>query len=218
MNKLLKFFEEGNNTKKAAFVGSVAGLCALFMGISQPELTQAREALAVVQLFWLVLLTFSLTSLFFDFVKFVWRHENKMNKTYDLPFNLVLTSTTAVILGGVIFSLWSYMLTLYSKVFAQFTIIWGFPSFVVIVCIIVAIFIKKREKNILLIVQMFADSVIMGLFVMIAGLYLEFSITKLFHTHWFYPIAPLTMLGFFIILIGLALYRKQNLLKPYQEE
>lgn len=214
MKKLLKFFEENDNAKKAAFVGSVAALCALFMGIDKPDISQARDALAIVQVFWLVLLTLGLTSLFFDFVKFIWRHENKLNKNYDLPFNFVLTSTMAVILGSVLFSLWSYMLILYAKVFAQFSVIWGFPSFVVITCIIIAIFIKKYEQKIPLIIQMFADSVTMGLFVMTAGLYLEFAVTKLFQIHWFYPIAPASAVGFFLLFILLALYRKQDLLKP----
>lgn len=91
MNRLIIFLEDQKHAKKAKFVGFIAALCALFMGISRPEIADAKAALAVIQLFWLVLLTISITSLFFDFVLYARKEERTTNEKYGLPFDFVFS-------------------------------------------------------------------------------------------------------------------------------
>ncbi|MFZ3031469.1 MAG: hypothetical protein WA082_00340, partial [Candidatus Moraniibacteriota bacterium] len=102
MNQILNFLENKANSRKAKFVGFIAALCGIFLSIPVPEIAVAKNALGAIQLFWFVILTLSLTSLFVDLLRYVWHEERTASKKYDIPFESVVTAFIGVILGAVI--------------------------------------------------------------------------------------------------------------------
>ena len=212
MNRLIAFLEVNKHAKKAQFVGFVAALCALFMSVSAPGDMEAKKALAVIQLFWLVLLTLSLTSIFLDFGKYVWRAEREASKKYDVPFDYVATATIGVILGAVIANLWRYIFALYSEVLAVFTVMIAFPSLIAIGSVFIAIVIKRNETKIAPIFEILADSIIVGVLTGVAGMYLQESFTEFFYLYWFTIVAPSVAFTFFVFVVVMMLYRKKKLL------
>ncbi len=201
MNKLITFLESSEQSRKAKFVGFIAALCALFISITPPENADAKTALAVIQFFWLVLLTVSLTSLFYDFLKYIWHTEKVVNNQYDLPFSYIFTATIGAILGGVVLNLWRYIIDLYADVLAQFTVLIGFPGGVAIGCVLLAIFIEKNKGKIPPILSILADSIILGVLVGVAGMYIEVGITKFFYLFWFTKVAPTVASLFFVFVV-----------------
>lgn len=211
MNKLIKFLENPEKERKAKFVGFIAALCALFVSITPPKIIEAKTALAIIQLFWLVLLTISLTSIFFDFVGYIREEEKTINKKYNLPFNFIFSSSLGLILALVVLNLWRYILALYTEIIAEFMVLYGFPFSIMIGCVVGAILLKKYEGKIYSIFEILADSIFTGILFSIFGFYAQEAFTKLFYPYWFFSVAPITSIGFFVLFVILAIYRKQKL-------
>jgi len=209
MNMLVEFLEE--KQKKAKFVGFVAALCALFMSVSSPILSQAKTALAVIQLFWLVLLTFGLTSLFFDFIKAVWKNQKTRSKKYDLPFDYVFSISLGCILGAVIFNLWSYMALLYTDILATLLVSLGLPMGTIIGAMLLMVFVEKHKNQFTLFSQILIISFALGFLTGSVGMYTQVALTKMYYFYWLSIVAPAATLLFFVIVVAINLFRKQKL-------
>lgn len=97
------------------FVGILAGIGALFLSISPPDNLKAREALANVQLVWLLIITITVVLLFIEFIQLSdrWEKDMMIKKGFDITDTIsMFVSLTALY---VIFNLWIYIINLYNN-------------------------------------------------------------------------------------------------------
>lgn len=210
-----EFLDIPKNKRLVTYSGAIAGLAGVFLSIPVPEIIDVKKALINLQLFWLVLLTLALTSLFISFVKFIWKKEKVMLQGYDVPIKGGFTAISGSILFTAILNLWRYMLGLYAEVFAAFTIWIGFPAVVIIGSTFLAIFLQKREEKMRMIWSFIAISIMEGVLSAVAGVYIHEGITGYFYPFWFTIVAPSVAGGFFLLFLIGCLYNKVNPLKPY---
>jgi hypothetical protein len=196
------------------YTGALSGISGLFLGITPPAVTDAIKALAYIQLFWLILLTFTLTYLFTSFVKFVLKQERDALSIYDVPVG-AFTGFIGVILIVILLNLWRYMLSVYTEVFAAFTVMIGFPALIALGSIYIAIWVRKIEHKIPLIVRLIVDSIIFGALCSVAGLYIQVGITQYFYPYWFTKIFPIVAIGYFILILFVVIYKNRKIFKPY---
>lgn len=142
-------FEEFWNKKKIMiqFTGAVTTIGALFLNISTPQNETAKMALANIQMFWLIIVTTCLTSLFVDFIIYIIKFEKEL-RNRSLPVYGGFSVMTGGILLWLVLNLWSYILSLYTNSFAKF-ISMSYPAIFFIVGTLILIYIEKKKFKIL---------------------------------------------------------------------
>lgn len=138
-------FEEFWDKKKIMiqFTGAVTTIGALFLNISTPQNEAARTALANIQMFWLVIITTALTSLFVDFIFYIIRLERELSNR-SLPVYGVFSAMVGATLLWLVLNLWSYILSLYTNPFVKF-ISMSYPAIFLIVGTLILKYIEKKQ-------------------------------------------------------------------------
>jgi len=183
------------------FTGLVATLGALFLNIPVPAVEDARLALANIQVFWLVLLTLSLTKLFFSFTALVIKTERDIKRKYDLPvgaFSLTIGITFLVVIGN----FWRYIIDLYGKSFFDFMNI-IFPALVAMACMVLLLYVEKNRGKFTRFSYIIILSFIIAALTSVVGVYLQQTILGYFYFYWLNCVLP----GAFIFFVaGLTIY------------
>ncbi|TSC60455.1 MAG: hypothetical protein LiPW15_333 [Parcubacteria group bacterium LiPW_15] len=181
--------------------GLIAALSALFLDIPVPQIEDAKIALANVQFFWLVLLTISLTKLFFSLIDLTIKTEKEIKKKYDLPIG-VFSMTLATILLMVLGNFWKYIFDLYGKSFWGFMDI-VFPELVAVSCVLLLLFVEKKRSRFTRFSYIIVLSFVLGLLIGLAGIYIQEALIGYFYFYWLNLIFPGATI---IVALGLMIF------------
>jgi hypothetical protein len=102
-----------------SFTGFTAALAALFLNVA-PTNNDAKTMLANIQVFWLLILVLSLTTLFVRCLKTIFNTEKTSGQKRDIPTSGYFTLTAAIVFSWIVLNFLGYILSSYP---GPFTII-----------------------------------------------------------------------------------------------
>lgn len=205
---LAKFWEEQIILVK--ITGSLVALGALFLNISVPVADEAKSLLANIQVFFLLIITVVLMVLFTRFIKYLVKEEKAIENKYKAPMIGTFSIASFFVLAWFIFSLWGYIISLYSRSFVQFLYI-SFPGIIIVGGGLFGLFIEKRREKFTNFSQIIINSFILSVLISVAGIYIQHGILKYFYHHWFFPVPHILFLIFFFGFSVLFKVRKRKL-------
>lgn len=98
-------------------VGILAGVGALFLSIAPPDNVEARQALANIQLVWLIIISLSCGTLFISFHNFFIDLEKHYSSKWSIDLKETISLIIFLSLFYIISNLWIYIIKLYSIAF-----------------------------------------------------------------------------------------------------
>jgi len=141
---------------------------ALFLNIPKPDDINIQNSLLNIQMFWLILITIGLSSVFIDFVSFIIKIEKKLKKN-KLPVYASFSIFSASVVFWFICNMWNYIILSYNDNFFEFSKM-IYPGLSLVLGTLFLIFIAKKKINILLeglfvaiIISLWLANVIVGL-------------------------------------------------------
>lgn len=201
--------------RKEKVLISIAGLSAtlgaLFLNVPIPQTAEAKTALANIQVFWLILLTISLTGLFINFMKLAMKRERKISRKYDLPFG-IFSLTLASVFLIILWNFWLYIFSLYGKSLLGFLNM-IFSEIVAVLCVLLALFMETRRKKFTRLSAALVYSFILAITITTMGILVQEAIWKYFYLYWLYFVLPGLFLISSITLVAIALFKRMPLLK-----
>lgn len=115
---MIKEFYEKNRSL-IQIVAYTTAIGALFLNIPKPENVQAQNILLNIQMFWLILITAGLSSIFVDFVVFIIYIEKELRKK-EIPVFITFSLSTSFVVIWFLFNLWNYIFLSYSDNLSHF--------------------------------------------------------------------------------------------------
>lgn len=191
------------------FSGLIATLGALFLNIPTPQIDDAKLALANIQVFWLIILTISLTKLFFSFLIMLIKIEKKMENKYDFPVGMFSVTSAATLLL-VVGNFWRYILDLYGKSFFQF-ITMVFPGVAFMLCSFLVIFVEKNRSKFTRFSYLVVISFIIALLISIEGVCIQQALLGYFYLYWFFPVLQISFMLCLVVFLGIMIIKNKKL-------
>lgn len=203
---------------KTAVVASLSAVTAVFLSIPEPMLNgvvnqKAVESLAFVQFFWLGIMMIGLGSVFWDFTVFAWQKERELSKKYDIPSNFLASFFVGSTFVGVLLNLLNYIGFRYPTLFGQSIVGIFLPGAVFYGGTFLLIFAEKKSAHIWRLFINIIYSIVLGLLLGVAGMYLEIGVLKYVHFFWFTRVVPGTILLLFLLFTATSIYRKKPLFR-----
>ncbi|MEI6480463.1 MAG: hypothetical protein WCO12_03000 [bacterium] len=208
-----EFLKNPTHKQLIKYTGAISAISGVFLAIQSPAVSEAADSLAVVQFFWLTLLTAMLTSLFAYFVVFVFQKEKRFFSLYDAPVG-VMSMFTGVLLVLVVLNLLNYMVNIYPKLLST-SVLMGVPVLIALAAIFLDIFLQKIKHKVAQIILFLADSLVIGVLSGFAILFLQIGVTKKIYPHWIYLTFLIASIGFFMLLFIISICKRKNPFKPY---
>ncbi len=149
-------------------VGSITAIGALFLNIQKPKIIELQKILLNIQMFWLILITLGLSSIFIDFIFYIISIESKLRRK-KLPIYAPFSIAASIISFWFLINLWNYILLSYGDTFIQFSKML-YPALSITIGSLVLAFVVKKKLNIfiesiitILIVSMWFSNVVIGI-------------------------------------------------------